>query len=375
MLTGEGKILLGKTLAMSTDLLVEIHNYIAFVTLNRPQALNSLSYAMVKELGPLLTQWEADDSIHAVLLRGAGEKAFCAGGDVRFIHDSFQSGGSEHLQFFCDEYTLDHQIHRYSKPYIALMDGIVMGGGMGIAQGARFRIATDRTRMAMPETAIGLFPDVGASYFLSRLEGAMGVYLGVTGKDLKAADIIAVGLGDLYLDTYSVVALDDRLKDIAWTDDHDRDIEMALNTLASEPTQAPTMVPFIEAIDMHFSETALPAIIASLKNESRTELTDWSTQILASLQKRSPLLMCVTLEQLIRGRRMSLADCFRMELNMMHACFDQGDFIEGVRALIVDKDQKPRWNPPTLDAVTQSDIDEFFVPRWSPRAHPLSDLI
>jgi enoyl-CoA hydratase/carnithine racemase len=360
---------------MSTELLIEIHNHIAFVTLNRPQALNCLSYAMVKELGPLLTQWEADDSIYAVLVRGAGEKAFCAGGDVRFIHDSFQSGDSEHLQFFCDEYTLDHQIHRYTKPYIALMDGIVMGGGMGIAQGARFRIATDRTRMAMPETAIGLFPDVGASYFLSRLEGAMGVYLGVTGKDLKAADIIAVGLGDLYLDTYSVVALDDRLKDIAWTDDHDRDIEMALNTLASEPTQAPMLEPFIEAIDTHFSETALPAIIASLKNESRTELTDWSTQILASLQKRSPLLMCVTLEQLIRGRRMSLADCFRMELNMVHACFDQGDFIEGVRALIVDKDQKPRWNPPTLDAVTQSDIDEFFVPRWSPRAHPLNALI
>ena len=359
---------------MPTELLVEIHNHIAFVTLNRPQTLNSLSYGMVKEFAELLGKWEADDSIHAVLVRGAGEKAFCAGGDVRFIYDSYQSGSTEHLQFFCDEYKLDHQIHRYTKPCIALMDGIVMGGGMGIAQGARIRIVTDRTRMAMPETAIGLFPDVGASYFLSRLEGALGIYLGVTGKDIKAADILAVGLGDLYLDTYSVVAFDDRLNDIAWTDDHERDIEMALNTLASEPTAPATLARFADAIDIHFSEPTLPAIVASLKNESQPKLTDWATQTLTSLEKRSPLMMSVTLEQLQRGRKMSLADCFRMELNLVHACFDQGDFIEGVRALIVDKDQKPRWNPSTLDAVTQHDIDEFFVPRWSPHDHPLSAL-
>ncbi len=359
---------------MTSELLVDIHNHIAFVTLNRPQALNSLSYGMVKALRDLLSKWEADDSINAVLVRGAGEKAFCAGGDVRFIYDSFKSGRTEHLQFFCDEYKLDHQIHRYPKPIIALMDGIVMGGGMGIAQGAQFRIATDRTRMAMPETAIGLFPDVGASYFLSRLAGAMGIYLGITGKDIKAPDILAVGLGNIYLDTYSVVALDDRLKDIAWSDDHSQDIEMALNTLASAPTAPATLEPFADAIDTHFSEPTLPAIIASLKNESHTTLTDWATQTLAGLNKRSPLMMSVTLEQLQRGRKMSLADCFRMELNLVHACFDQGDFIEGVRALIVDKSQQPRWNPPALNDVTQDEIDEFFAPRWSPREHPLSAL-
>lgn len=359
---------------MSEELLVDIRNHIAFVTLNRTQALNSLSYSMVKQFGGLLSEWETDDSVHAVLVRGAGEKAFCAGGDVRFIYDSYQSGSTEHLQFFCDEYKLDHQIHRFPKPYIALMDGIVMGGGMGIAQGAQFRIATDRTRMAMPETAIGLFPDVGASYFLSRLEGAMGIYLGITGKDIKAPDILAVGLGDIYLDTYSVVALDDRLKDIEWSDDHERDIEMALNTLASEPLTPAVLAPYTDAIDIHFSEPRLPEIVASLKNESQTSLTDWASQTLAGLEKRSPLMMSVTLEQLHRGRRMSLADCFRMELNMVHACFDQGDFIEGVRALIVEKDQKPRWNPPALDAVTQDDIDSFFVPCWSPPQHPLSVL-
>lgn len=359
---------------MSTELLVEINNHIAFVTLNRPQALNSLSYGMVKALGELLKKWEHDDSIHAVLVRGAGEKAFCAGGDVRYIYDSFQADSTEHLQFFSDEYQLDHYIHRYPKPYIALMDGIVMGGGMGISQGAKFRIVTDRTRMATPETAIGLFPDVGASYFLSRLEGALGIYLGITGTSIKAPDILYVGLGDLYLDTYSVVALDDRLNDIIWTDDHDRDVEMALNTLASEPAVTPSLEPITDAIDLHFSEPTLAEITASLKNESRTELTDWATQTLAGLEKRSPLMMAVTLEQLHRGRRMSLADCFRMELNLVHACFDQGDFIEGVRALIVDKDQRPRWQPPTLAEVTQSDIDEFFVPRWTPREHPLSAL-
>lgn len=360
---------------MSTELLVEIHNHIAFVTLSRPQALNSLSYDMVKELAQLLHQWENDDSIHAVLVRGAGDKAFCAGGDVRYIYDSYKADSTEHLQFFCDEYRLDHTIHRYPKPYIALMDGIVMGGGMGISQGAQFRIVTDRTRMAMPETAIGLFPDVGASYFLSRLEGALGIYLGITGASIKAPDILYVGLGDLYLDTYSVVALDDRLNDIVWTDDHDRDVEMALNTLASEPETTPTLEPLAEAIDLHFSEPTLPGIIASLKNESRTELTDWATQTLAVFEKRSPLLMAVTLEQLHRGKRMSLADCFRMELNLVHACFDQGDFIEGIRALIVDKDQRPRWSPLNLADVTSSDIDEFFVPRWSQREHPLRALV
>jgi enoyl-CoA hydratase/carnithine racemase len=360
---------------MSTELLVEIRNHIAFVTLSRPQALNSLSYGMVKELAQLLHKWENDDSIHAVLVRGAGEKAFCAGGDIRYIYDSFKADKTEHLQFFCDEYQLDHTIHRYPKPYIALMDGIVMGGGMGISQGAQFRIVTDRTRMAMPETAIGLFPDVGASYFLSRLEGALGIYLGITGASIKAPDILYTGLGDLYMDTYSVVALDDRLNNMVWTEDHDRDIEMALNTLASEPTTAPTLEPLADAIDLHFSEPTLSGIIASLKNESRTEFTDWATQTLAGFEKRSPLLMAVTLEQLHRGKRMSLADCFRMELNLVHACFDQGDFIEGIRALIVDKDQRPRWSPPTLAEVMQSDIDEFFVPRWSPREHLLRALV
>jgi enoyl-CoA hydratase/carnithine racemase len=359
---------------MSTELLVEIRNHIAFVTLNRPQALNSLSYGMVKALGAHLDKWEHDNSVHAILLRGAGEKAFCAGGDIRYLYDSHHAGSAEHMQFFSDEYTLDHRIHRYPKPCIALMDGIVMGGGMGFAQGARFRLVTDRTRMAMPETAIGLFPDVGASYFLSRLEGAMGIYLGLTGTSIKAPDILYVGLGDLYLDTYSVVALDDRLSDIAWSDDHERDIEMALNTLASEPPGA-TLPTLADAIDDHFSPTTVPEIIASLKNESRTELTEWATQTFTKLGKCSPLLLCVTLEQLHRGKRMSLADCFRMELNLVHTCFDQGDIIEGIRALIVDKDQRPRWSPPTLAEVLQSDIDEFFVPRWSPREHPLRELV
>lgn len=360
---------------MSTELLIEIRNHIACVTLNRPQVLNALSYGMIKELTERLQQWENDESIHAVLVRGAGGKAFCAGGDVRTIYHLFNANDPLHLQFFRDEYELNHYIHRYSKPYIALLDGIVMGGGMGISQGARFRIVTDRTRMAMPETAIGLFPDVGASYFLSRLEGAMGIYLGVTGKNIKAPDILAVGLADLYMDTYSVVALDDRLKDISWSDDHERDIEMALNTLASECPLPATLTPFIEAIDTHFSETTLPEIFSSLKNESHPDLTDWTKQALASMEKCSPLMMCVTLEQIHRGKRISLAECFRMELNLVHASFDQGDFMEGVRALLVDKDQQPHWRPPTLAEVTQSDIDEFFIPRWPPRDHPLRDLV
>ncbi len=359
---------------MSSEILVDVRNHIAFVTLNRPQALNTLTYGMIKELARLLAVWQKDDQIHAVVIRGAGEKAFCAGGDVRAIHDSFKSGSFDIVTFFADEYRLDHTIHRYAKPIVALMDGIVMGGGMGIAQGVGFRIATDRTRMAMPETAIGLFPDVGASYFLSRLEGAMGIYLGTTGTDLKAPDILAVGLADIYLDTHSVVALDQRLTDINWSDDHERDVEMALNTLASEPIGTTPLEPYINAIDDHFSHETLAGIAISLQRETRPALKDWATQTLSGLTKRSPSAMCVALRQLQRGRKMSLSNCFRMELDMIHEAFYQGDFIEGVRALIVDKDQQPKWNPPDLASVSNASIERFFDSPWDDQEHPLADL-
>ena len=359
---------------MTYELLADVQGHVAYVTLNRPQALNTLTHGMIKELSRALTAWQKDDRVHAIVMRGAGEKAFCAGGDVRTIHDSYKAGNFDVISFFSDEYRLDHFIHRYPKPIIALMDGIVMGGGMGLAQGASFRIATDRTRMAMPETAIGLFPDVGASYFLSRLEGAMGIYLGLVGQHIKAPDILSVGLADVYLDTHSVVALEQRLQDIAWSDNHERDVEMALNTLASEPPGEAPIAAYAEVIDDHFSHDTVAEIIASLRRETREPFIDWAKHVVDGLAKRSPTAMSVTLEQLRRGRKMSLANCFRMELEMVHEAFFQGDFMEGVRAIIVDKDNQPRWTPPDVASVTQASVDRFFDSPWDHQEHPLADL-
>ncbi len=293
---------------------VEVRNGVATVTLNRPEALNALTLGMLKDLSGRLDDWEKDDRVRMVVLRGAGEKAFCAGGDLRALYDSFKAGSGGQHEFFEVEYALDYRIHTYPKTVVAVMDGIVMGGGMGISQGARVRIVGDRTRMAMPETAIGLFPDVGGSYFLSRLPGALGAYLGLVGPALRAADAIYCGLADV-------------------------------NVGAPAASEIEALAP---AIDLHFGRDSVPAIIASLETEKRPEFRHWAAKTLEALAKKSPTMLAVTLEQLRRGAKMSLADCFRMELDMVHGCFAQGDFIEGIRALIVDKDNKPRWNPARL---------------------------
>jgi enoyl-CoA hydratase/carnithine racemase len=312
-----------------TPLQVEVRNGVATVTLNRPEALNALTLGMLKDLSARLDDWETDDRVRMLVLRGAGEKAFCAGGDLRALHDSFKAGSGGQHEFFEVEYALDYRIHTYPKPIVAVMDGIVMGGGMGISQGARVRIVGDRTRMAMPETAIGLFPDVGGSYFLSRLPGALGAYLGLVGPALRAADAIYCGLADV-------------------------------NVGAGAASEIEALAP---AIDLHFGRDSVPAIIASLEAEKRPEFRDWAAKTLEALAKKSPTMLVVTLEQLRRGAKMSLADCFRMELDMVHGCFAQGDFIEGIRALIVDKDNKPRWNPARLADVTAASVEAFFTPR------------
>jgi enoyl-CoA hydratase/carnithine racemase len=321
--------------AAGGELAAAIRAGVATVTLNRPAALNALSFDMLKGLADWLDAWEDDARVHTIVLRGAGDKAFCAGGDVRALYDSSKSGGSLHHEFFVVEYALDYRIHTYPKPIVAVMDGIVMGGGMGISQGARLRIVGDRTKMAMPETTIGLFPDVGGSYFLSRVPGKLGAYLGLVGPTLRAADTIYCGLADIYI---------------------------GAGTPAGSELEA-----LRPAIDEHFAHESLEAIAASLESERRAQFREWAARTREALAKRSPTMLAVTLEQLKRGATMSLADCFRMELNIIHGCFAQGDFIEGIRALIVEKDNRPRWQP-------ASSVDAFFAPRWTPGEHPLASL-
>lgn len=327
--------------APEDELLVQVRGGVATVTLNRPARLNALSFGMLAGLREQLERWETDERVRTVVLRGAGEKAFCAGGDLRTFHDGVSRGTDLHHEYFAVEYALDHRIHTYPKPLIAVMDGIVMGGGMGLAQGARLRIVTDRTRMAMPETAIGLFPDVGGSYFLSRVPGELGTYLGLVGPTIGAADAIYCGLADVHIGT------------------------------PLGPSELEALRP---AIDRHFAHHSVAAIMGSLEAEDRPECRAWAAQTLASLHKRSPTMLVVTLEELRRGAKLPLADCFRMELGMVYTALEHGDFLEGVRATIVDKDSRPRWRPARLAEVSAESVRAFFAPRWPAAQHPLASL-
>lgn len=358
----------------AAELLCEIRNHVAFITLNRPAALNALSLAMLVELQALLQRFAGEAQIRAIVLRGAGTKAFCAGGDLRALHRSFQESGSLHRRFFIEEYALDYQLHTYPKPYVVVMDGITMGGGMGLAQGSNLRVVGDRTRLAMPEVGIGLFPDVGASYFLSRLPGSLGIYLALTSVRIGAADALYSGLADVYLPPLAVASLDDDLTALEWTDDWSSDVRRSVHARASQAPAPPSLSAVRPAVDTHFSRPSVSAILASLDREDRDAYADWARQTARSMRGFSPTLLCVTLRQLHRGRSMSLADCFRMELGMVERCFEQGDFLEGVRALIIDKDNSPRWLPARLDEVTDSAVEAFFDERWRAADHPLAGI-
>lgn len=356
------------------EVLSEIRNHVALVTLNRPGALNALSLEMILRLRVLFQEYAADPEVYAVLIRGAGEKAFCAGGDIRALYRSFKNGGSLHAEFFTAEYPLDYLLYSYPKPYAALLDGITLGGGMGLSQGSRMRIVGDRTSMAMPEVAIGFFPDVGGSCFLSRLPGQLGRYLALTGLSIRAADALYAQLADLYLPPAAVASLADGLGQLQWGQDHFADLGQFLRERSAAPASAPSLPALREPIDMHFSKDSVAAIVGSLESESRRGYAPWAEQTAKLMRSRSPTLLGVTLRQLQRGATLSLADCFRMELGMAAYAFEQGDFLEGVRAVLIDKDNHPRWQPSRIEDVTDTMIDAFFAARWRGTHHPLAAL-
>jgi enoyl-CoA hydratase/carnithine racemase len=356
------------------EILSTVRDGVGVITLNRPAALNALSYEMVLELTTLLRNWAGDSSVRVVLVRGAGEKAFCAGGDIRSLYQSFNCAGSLHQDFFRAEYRLDYLIHCYPKPYVALMDGITMGGGMGIAQGARLRLVTDRTRIAMPEVSIGLVPDVGASFFLSRLPGALGMYLALTATQVRAADALYTGLADVYLPPEAAAGIEGTLRELHWSKDRAADIERASRMLGATPSAAPALAALRPAIDRHFSHGDVESILSSLRAETAPECATWAQQTLATIATRSPLTVAVTSRQLQRGATMNLAECFRMELGLVRHCLDAGDFIEGVRALTIDKDNAPHWKHAAIEAVTANEVDAFFTDPWAATTHPLADL-
>ena len=373
---------------MSSDSLILTENMggLGVITFNRPQALNALSLAMVRELTVALRAWAGDGAVMGVLLRGSarapaeGKRSaphFCAGGDIRFMHEAALCGDPAIDDFFTEEYALDHFIHTYPKPMVAWMEGITMGGGMGLAQGCTLKVATESVRMAMPETRIGLFPDVAGGYFLSHCPGSVGEYLGIVGPHLNATDALALGLADEYARADSLPALLDGLKAcpaVAAPVLVERLMtHIEAHRLADLP--AATVAAHLDRINQHFSQPSVAAIMASLAQDP----CDWARETLGHMAAHSPLMMCVTLEQIRRARHMPLADEFRMERNIVRQCFSlrkgaASETVEGVRALVIDKDLQPRWSPPTVAEVTPAMVAAFFEPVWPAHAHPLRHL-
>ncbi|MCU6432211.1 enoyl-CoA hydratase/isomerase family protein [Undibacterium sp. Jales W-56] len=362
---------------MSDYVQTSVRNHIGFITLDRPKALNSLSLAMVRAITATLLAWREDAGVSAVFIHSSSEKAFCAGGDIRFFYDvgtAGPTGDSALLEdFFTEEYALNHLIHFYPKPYVALMNGVVMGGGMGIAQageGCRLRIVTERTKMAMPEVNIGLFPDVGGGYFLSRTPGQTGTYLGLTGEIITAADALYTGLADVYIPTAELPALMEMMTTEPGKDLRARIRDFAAAFASQVTADKSTLAQYRAIIDRHFAGNDAKAIAASLVSDPHP----FAQQAAAVMQKRSPLLMSVTLEQLRRGISLSVADCLRMERTMVRHCFQHGEVLEGVRALVVAKDNAPQWQPANLAEVTTEMVQAFFAEVWPGYAHPLRYL-
>ena len=365
-----------------SDIYSEVIAGMGLITLNRPKALNALSLDMVRDLYAVLTQWRDKPTVEAVAIRGSNKEgpfgAFCAGGDIRFFHTAGIAEDEALEQFFTEEYRLNHLIFTYPKPYIAFMDGIVMGGGMGISQGASLRIVTERSKLAMPETNIGLFPDVGGGYFLSRCPGAMGEYLGLTGQLMVGADAITVGLADNLADSASITALWDILATDLGISVAERLRALEDRLAASTPiNHQPSWMD--NAINDCFSKSTVGAIIEALGKQGSA----WATSCIETLRQRSPLMLHVVLEQIRRGRQMTLAEDLRMERDLVRHCFYTehlgrsgvtSETIEGIRALAVDKDHSPQWNPARIEEVTETMVEPFFLSPWSSQEHPLADL-
>jgi enoyl-CoA hydratase/carnithine racemase len=343
------------------SILAEERNRVGHLTLNRPGGLNALTLPMIRLLQQRLDAWRDDPRILAVVLRGAGEKAFCAGGDIRSLYESHTLGGSQHFTFFEEEYALDQTIHGYPKPLLALMDGFVLGGGMGLAQGAALRVISERTRMGMPETGIGYFPDVGASYFLPRLPGNIGLYLGITGAHIGAADALYAGLADWCVPHQRFAELDRRLDALQWSQPPRQALTTLLGALGCDTLPGAELKAMRPALEEHFAASDIAGLRAGLSEEQRPAYRDWAMETLNMIDSRSPLAISVTLELLRRGKKLSLSDCFALELHLDRQWFDKGDLIEGVRALLIDKDRNPRWNPPSLAEVTPQRVEDFFA--------------
>ena len=333
---------------MTEDMLFETRGRLGFITLNRPQALNALNRTMCLAIHSQLDRWRNDDAVRVVAIRGAGDRAFCAGGDVVGLYNSGNSGSGDWEGFFHDEYRMNYAIATYPKPYVALMDGITMGGGVGLSIHAPYRVATERTLFAMPETGIGLIPDVGGTHALPRLPGELGAFLGLTGARIKSADCIYTGIATHHMPS---AQLDDLVEALA----SGEPIEIILGDFDCD-TEEPPIGAHRAAIDRHFTGDRVEAIVASLQGGD-----DWAQAQAATLVRMSPTSCKLTLRALREGAGLDIAGALRNEYRIVCAIKHGGDFYEGIRAQLLDKDRNPRWRPASLDAVSDAEIDGYFA--------------
>lgn len=337
---------------MDDEILFEARDGLGLVTLNRPRALNALSLEMALAFKATLDRWAHDPAIEAVVVRGAGDRAFCAGGDVRSLYHAGK-GAAVGRDFYYNEYRLNQTIFRLGKPYIALMDGVVMGGGAGLSVHGSHRVITERTLFAMPETALGLFPDIGAGYFLPRCPGHVGLYLALTGGRIDGADCLYAGLATHYLDSGDLAGLVDRL---AAADKSAAGIEGVLGVAVSAtPSQLEALRP---EIDRCFGAGSVSDILAALDDTDGA----WAKDTAAVLRTRSPMSMEVTFRQMHEVAGLDFEDIMRMEFRLSQRCMAAPDFYEGVRAILVDKGHTPRWQPASLEEVSDGALDAYFAP-------------
>ncbi|GEN27439.1 enoyl-CoA hydratase [Halovibrio variabilis] len=354
---------------------------IAEITLNAERSLNALTLEMIEAILPRLKAWESDERVVAVLLDSAGEKAFCAGGDVVSLYKAIKGEGDPSFptQFFEHEYRLDFLLHTYPKPVICWGSGIVMGGGMGLLSGCSHRVVTETSRLAMPEVTIGLYPDVGASWFLNRLPNGTGRFLAMTGSQINAPDAVHLGLADRAIASHHREAMVQQLSDARWGKGENTDANGVVNRIMRELEQTSQPVfagmeapvyqhsPLIRELMDHDSVEQIVAAIAAVKSENQ-----WFSKAQKTLANGSPVSIKLIDEQLKRAKHMSLAEVFQSELALSVQCCRHREFPEGVRALLVDKDAQPAWTYPDVASVEDSFINQLLASPWA--ENPLEDL-
>ncbi len=349
----------------SMDIRFDRHGPLAIVTLDRVQALNALTLDMAERLDRRLIEWASDPAVAVVAIRSAGGRAFCAGGDIRALYDAGRRNDPYAADFYRVEYRLNHRIKTFGKPYVALLDGITMGGGVGLSIHGSHRVVTDRCQFAMPETGIGFFPDVGGSWFLPRCPGTLGTYLGLTGARLGAADMLYCGLATHYVSSDDVAALPGVLERGVHADA----VEALLDRRARDPGPAP-LAQYRPAIDRCFAAESVEEILARLDGEG----TPWARERASVLRRKSPTSLKVTMRQLQAGATLeSFAAAMRMEYRLARHFMTAPDFYEGVRAAVIDRDQAPHWQPASLDEVSDAVVARYFEPLGEPDRELLED--